>query len=542
MHFGKCQCLKYFRKCKPTIKRKLKFTTLLILFLYNLFCPILAIVTNMPRSIEAKQQMIKECKRCYWDKPRQLAEVIEFQRFYTQEQAVRWYTRPCFIHRLINKALRTEDIVTLWTFRYFISDLSMKLTHMRMKIVEPLVLYRGTIMAHSQIQLLSVGSLVSANGFFSTTRSRAVAEMFIATGICQNNQNQFVLFEINILPNSSDAIFADVATESHVPEEAEVLFDLGTIFEVVHLWQDVDTFVGHIVLSPSHKSQDIKQDYERFILSQMEYTNPSVLFGILFADMGEYTKSLTFFQNQLRTLPPRNKDLPNVYYGLARTYRFLGRYQLALALMRRAERLQRQMQPLVSFDYARTLASLATVHAVMGNFARELHYYKRAYALYQNILPTQQHVEIARSLSRLGLAYIHLKRYVRASSVLRHSLKIYHETTPKNHEYKAEAIELLGIAYDGLGDIDRSFKLIQEALSMRRACLRRDHPRIEHNYLVLVDIYQKNEKYQLALEYAEKLLKFREQNLPHDSKSIEEAQNLLERLHIYADKMQKTLE
>ncbi|CAF3393710.1 unnamed protein product [Rotaria sp. Silwood1] len=181
----------------------------------------------MPRSDEAKRQMIQECKKYYWDKPRQLAEVVEFQRVYTREQAIRWYTRPCFIHRLINKALRTEDIVALWNFRYFISDLSTSLAQVRMKIVEPLILYRGTIMTRSEIQLLSTGSLVSANGFFSTSRCRRVAETFIATGQCRNDPHQFVLFEIEIQPNSSDVVFADVAAESHVPDEAEVLFDLA---------------------------------------------------------------------------------------------------------------------------------------------------------------------------------------------------------------------------------------------------------------------------------------------------------------------------
>ncbi|CAF4805122.1 unnamed protein product [Rotaria sp. Silwood1] len=195
----------------------------------------------MPRSDEAKRQMIQECKKYYWDKPRQLAEVVEFQRVYTREQAIRWYTRPCFIHRLINKALRTEDIVALWNFRYFISDLSTSLAQVRMKIVEPLILYRGTIMTRSEIQLLSTGSLVSANGFFSTSRCRRVAETFIATGQCRNDPHQFVLFEIEIQPNSSDVVFADVAAESHVPDEAEVLFDLGTILEIVHLEQDADT-------------------------------------------------------------------------------------------------------------------------------------------------------------------------------------------------------------------------------------------------------------------------------------------------------------
>ncbi|CAF4492608.1 unnamed protein product [Rotaria socialis] len=489
---------------------------------------------NMPRSAEAKQQMIKECKKYYWDRPRQMLEVTEFQRVYTQETAISWYTKPCFIHRLVNEALRTENIASLWIFRYFIGDLCTSLRNARMKITEPLVLYRGTKIAHSEIVQLRVGSLISTNGFFSTSRHRDIAELFITRMESMNDHDHdhYVMFEIVIQPHSFDVIIADVANQSAIPDEAEVLFDLGTVFEILSYEKEDKHPVWHIRIRPSSEIQDVRQDFERFILTQMEYTSPLILFGMLFSDMSEYKKSLTYFRDLLRTQNLGRNDLANVYCGLARTYRFMGRHKAALALMRQAERLQRQMLPRNNFDYARTLASLATVYAVMDEYQHELFYYKKAYALYRNILPTQKHIEIARSLSRLGLAFLHQHQYTRALSVLSRSLKVHEQTMPEKNPYKADAVELVGIAHDYLGNVEITFSYIEKAVAMRHTCLNQDHERMEHSYFILSHLYEKHCKYQLALKYAYQLLELRERTLSVNHPSLQETRDLVEKLCI----------
>ncbi|CAF3959649.1 unnamed protein product [Rotaria sordida] len=37
--------------------------------------------------------------------------------------AIRWYTKASFVYKMINKAMRTEDINQLYTFRFYIADL-----------------------------------------------------------------------------------------------------------------------------------------------------------------------------------------------------------------------------------------------------------------------------------------------------------------------------------------------------------------------------------------------------------------------------------
>jgi len=77
----------------------------------------------MPHSLDVQQYMIDECRLYDQKNPKSLAINDEFEQTYCPTDAIQWHTRSCFLFRLINKALRTGDIITLYTFRYFISDL-----------------------------------------------------------------------------------------------------------------------------------------------------------------------------------------------------------------------------------------------------------------------------------------------------------------------------------------------------------------------------------------------------------------------------------
>ena len=160
---------------------------------------------------------------------------------------MRWYTKPCFLFRLINNALRSEDPFALYTFRYFIFDLSAKLASERPVSTDPFQLFRGAKFRRTEIEQLGVGSLVAVNGFFSTSRNRHVAEAFI--NICpltgkspsrhRNDSEQYVLFDIRVdLTVSPDCVVADAHTQSYIADEEEIIFDLGTTFVITQIAYD----------------------------------------------------------------------------------------------------------------------------------------------------------------------------------------------------------------------------------------------------------------------------------------------------------------
>jgi len=60
-----------------------------------------------------KQKLSSLCKSGYKGNPTQLAIVREFENDYLPNKALWWYSRESFLYKILNKALRTQNIFAL---------------------------------------------------------------------------------------------------------------------------------------------------------------------------------------------------------------------------------------------------------------------------------------------------------------------------------------------------------------------------------------------------------------------------------------------
>lgn len=160
------------------------------------------------------------------------------------EDAITWYCKQTFIYRLVNKALRTEDIDVLYAFRVYITHLRTQLAfeHNKLRTItgtsktKILRVYRGLKMAYNEIFQIcdNSGCLISMNGFFSTSRNIEQAVRF-ANKSSQRKDVAGVLLEITGNVVFDNMVFADIGKFSTFPKKQEVLFDLATVFKIVHV-------------------------------------------------------------------------------------------------------------------------------------------------------------------------------------------------------------------------------------------------------------------------------------------------------------------
>lgn len=73
--------------------------------------------------------LLEECRLYCRRNPIQMEQIVEFERTYTLNDAIRWYTRDTFVYRLLNKALRTQNILVIFKFRTIIQDIYWQLEH-----------------------------------------------------------------------------------------------------------------------------------------------------------------------------------------------------------------------------------------------------------------------------------------------------------------------------------------------------------------------------------------------------------------------------
>lgn len=188
--------------------------------------------------------MIDELRRVSSDNDIVLKQINDFEKDYHSNAAIQWYTRDSFLYRLINRALRYEDIELIIKYRFFIIDLYQKLDELHQQIIHInnqseqtiTTYYRGQVIPSTELDQLKqhVGSLISINTFFSTTLSLDIALMF-AGGSTSDNliTNKPVIFCIEVSSSIENTRpYANINFYSDYEEEDEVLFAMGCVFSI----------------------------------------------------------------------------------------------------------------------------------------------------------------------------------------------------------------------------------------------------------------------------------------------------------------------
>jgi hypothetical protein len=127
--------------------------------------------------------MIAFCRQIYVDDPNAIVILDEFEQSFIPELSIYWYTRECFLYKMLNKALWTPQADVLYKLRYFLRHLHQEIlsqSKSRSTDQSTMIVYRGQNMSDDQIQKFkqNVGGFLSFNNFLSTSLQRDVAHVF----------------------------------------------------------------------------------------------------------------------------------------------------------------------------------------------------------------------------------------------------------------------------------------------------------------------------------------------------------------------------
>ncbi|CAF1476911.1 unnamed protein product [Adineta steineri] len=270
------------------------------------------------------QDLVRLARIYYHGDPIMLKKVNKFSSSYCSDKALHWYTHSIFPYKLLNKTLRTEDFNLLITFMFFIIDIKECLAreYQDSKEKRRMTLYRGINISSGELEKLKQrkDNLISMNGFISTTRSKSVSEMF-AGNTDDKDGKAAVIFEIecdtHILDDS--LVLADIAEYSVMSFEQEVLIDIGAVFLIRNIKQDLGgTWIINITASTEIKSicKEYIKHYE-FDPYVMENSNREMLrFSALCCDRGCYEKAQEHLERLLSK--PNAEEIAQVYITMTR--------------------------------------------------------------------------------------------------------------------------------------------------------------------------------------------------------------------------------
>ena len=467
-----------------------------------------------------KNELITICRQEYENNPNELTILDEFQKDYTADRALWWYTRESFLYRSLNKALRIQNIDLLYLFRFFMRDIAEQLRCHRCS--SPMQLYRGQIIAKTELNALknSIGQLISVNSFLSTSTNRKLALSFLQSSSVSSDDFEKILFEIQADPETNESKpFANITSFSYFPGEDEVLMMLGSIFRLENIDFDQKIHCSIIRLTlcgdKDHDLQDIyaysHERLEKFTTSlysfgqvlhgmgkldaaeryihrfldelprnqQQDFALAYHALGVICEEKGDYDTSLQWHQKSIdlyrKFLKSNDLRLVDVYNCLAVVYRKKNEFQKAFETYEQAMKILRQAPGNNDFKVAICINNMGVVYYEDKKYAKALEYYQKALNIWQRYLPTN-HSHFGAVYNNIGEVYRYLKQYDRALEVHEKSLKIYEKSQSSEHQDVATTLENMGLVYEEKRDLQKSISYLEKAANIFRKKFQSTHP------------------------------------------------------------------
>ncbi|CAF1358672.1 unnamed protein product [Adineta ricciae] len=479
------------------------------------------VILRLPSNQQAKQEMINACRDYYQGNDRELQSIDDFEQNYTSTDCIRWYTRETFVYKMVNKALRTEDMEQLHTFRFYISDLSSTLAreYEKLEELDELIttVYRGNQLTINELEQfrLSEGQLISINGYFSTSRLPHVALQFTNTDIHRQDTVP-TLFEIECQTYESNcSVFADVSKHSDFPYEKEVLFDLGTVFKVERVRKEDQ--IWKISLRATDGGREIARQYIEETRKEMEGDSVTILFGRLMTRMGRYKSAEMYFQQLL--INSESENPAHIHNQLGLVYQAMAEFPQAMNHFDRAYRLMKNSYPPFLRDSSHVLRNISQVLREQGHYKEALDYSLEAKEVLDKLSDTYE-LDMGHCLHSIGSCYRDQRAYTKALDSYEEALNIKRAYLPENHVYIAKTLNSLGLLHYMMKNFERALNYYVSSLEMYQACLPEDHSDIANVYHNIAEWHQQKHQYDGALHHFQLALAMKEKCYSSDHPSI----------------------
>ena len=458
-----------------------------------------------------RNEFISICRLQYHGNASELEKIEEFSYTYSKEHAIHWYTRDSFLYRMLNNALRIQDIDILFKLSFFLADLYHQLESLYLwqskSMMLPSVVYRGQFMTTDEFNKKikeNIGGFLSINTFFSTSANKQVALMFVGNSSSNEPNIESVLFEIIISTQICRRPIANVKDMSYIEDENEILFAMGAVFRIesIHRLNLEDIWLVRLVMN-GEEDEELNALTNTFKQSMRDQSGLISLSSLMF-EMGDLYKAEQYILMLIKDTQSHDSfTLARCYTNLSAIYSVQLKYDAALSCAEKALHLAPSHLGLpvplytnLGLSYANTgnmdqalyylhkiidywegnpssnYPQLAITHKVLGCLYREQgdisrardHFFK-VIDIHEN-LGSVNHPELALAYGHIGQTYATQNDYDSALLYFLKCLKIQQRTLPERHPDLAHVCANIGIIYSNQSNDIEAYKFLRKALEV----------------------------------------------------------------------------
>jgi tetratricopeptide (TPR) repeat protein len=468
---------------------------------------------QIPQKESIRDDILNRCLEYYQTNRYELDKIELFRRNYTDQQAIQWYTDECFLYKLLNRALCTEDMEFLYSFRFFIIDLCLEIEreYENIKNQGDLIVYRGQIMSNEEIEKFkqNIGCLISTNGFLLTTRDRNRSLSLFKQHF---SSKENVLLEIHVDLSIETIILADISSY-----EQEILFNINSLFKIDTTEYDSINHIWEIKLIASKDETNHVNEYLKRIQQEMDYHSSLIYFGhLLWNNLGQINQAKYYFEILLKSLPNDHIDISEIYVELGNIYDELGEHNLALQNHQYALDIRQKQIPKDFILIASSLNNIGIVYKHMGNLAQAIDYCRQSLEIYETkCSKNKKYFHRANTITNLALAYRDKNDFDTALKYFTLAYNIRRDSLPNDHSLLANSLSNIGNIYHDKNDFNQALDYYQQALSIQDMHCPNDDLNKANIIRNIGLVYRDQKNWQNALNYFNHVLEIRQRLLPN---------------------------
>lgn len=438
----------------------------------------------------------------------------EFDEEYRPPKAIYWYTKESPIYKILNKALRTQDIDDLIPFGQFIKDLYQQLSDEQKLFIKKqetsfLQVYRGQFISKDEVKRLksSENQLISVNSFLSTSTNRKKALEFATSRAPPTDQLTSILLEITLNLNSITRPYADIKHLSAFPEEEEILLMFGSVFRIEKVQYDEKLKLWSATLTLASEDDEDYKEYEKSLKKELKGQNQFISIGNYFLQMQKYEDAQKHFEQIFqKKLVADPTELAYAYHGLAFVNQKKGYFRLAI------ENLEKGLDYLLKDPSKQDHPLLSQSYNDLAQNYFYLNDYLNAFQFYDKALKTKNNIASS-TYEGLGQLHFQLANHLLALQYFRKALK---EQDEKAYASIGNIYIQMGKVYISMNDKEQASEMFDKAIKSQLKFLPSNHPDIAYTYIGLSSLYSQINDKDKALNYLQKAYQLQLETLPEN--------------------------
>jgi len=485
-------------------------------------------------------EFVQYCRQLLVNNERQLNNLQHFEKQYSENGPIWWFTKDCFLKSMLTYALREMDIELTMKLAFFIRQLHEQIKDLYYKQFsrhesDNLVVYRGQGMSKEDFEKMrnNQGKLVSFNHFLLTSRNPSTP-LNLAQYAATNPNSIGVFFRMQVDPLKLAIPLAFISEITNCTDKDDVLFSMNTVFRISDIEpmdQDHRVYQVHMqfingsdenlrlltdkiheqtfpeqqgwfrlnsLLEKYNQCVDIQEIYQiRFDQTQDNEEKAKICsrIGLMKYSQGEYRDALTFFEKKLHIqeqfLNADDTQLALSYSEIGNVYLSTNEYSTALKFYNKALEYNQKSSSSDSLTIASLYNNIGLVYSYMNDYEQARSFHFEALKIRQQSLPPN-HSQLASSYHQIAECYHKMGEYWQALTYYDKSLEIKKKAQPVNHYDIAYSHNHIGDMYSNIGDYQKAIAEYEKALDIFERVLLPKQQDLAETYRKIGSLYDKS--------------------------------------------------